>query len=456
MTTVGPVRGLCAGLLVLVLGLGSVRAEPLVLTPENLVKLTVVMLQQGKPEQALRFSSALVQRNPGDATALILKSRAERDLGFYAKSVATGRQAWTHADLPRERFGASMAVAQGMASNGQKFRAQFWLRRAAEEAPNESARAMAMRDFDYVRSRSRLSVQLDFSARPSSNVNGGSSEKVINFMGIPLTLSPDALALSGGKMQAAVTARYRLAESDRAKTDLRFGLVERRVWLSDASKLAAPMADSGDYAFSGYELGFDQAWKVARLGGEVTGSLSLGYNRYGGSSMSNYTRLDLGANKGFGGRISGQIGLSLERTNRLDDPKRSATVAGLSLAASKGLATGDRLSLSIGLRHSQSKADSIDHKALSAEVGWRKAAPVLNTKVSASLGVEARDYPVSPYTSGGRQDLSVNASISLSFDKLDYMGFAPVMTIEAEKTRSNVAINTSQSLGVGFSVKSSF
>lgn len=442
---------LCLGLTAPLAG-----AKPLVLTPQGMVQMAVTLLERGYPDQALRFANALLRQNPMDATALIVKARAERDLAQYPQSVATARLAWKSADLPRERYGAALAVAQGLASDGQKLRAQVWLRRAIEEAPNDNARTLAIRDLRYVRNRSRLTLRFDLSVRPSSNVNGGTYERMIDFLGIPLTISPDSRALSGGTAQAAITAQYRLAESANAKTDLRLGIVERQAWLSSSAKAAAPMADPGDYRFSGYEIGMDQAWKLPALKGEATASVTFGRNRYGGAPMSDYARLDLEMMRSFTSDLSGQAGISFERQHRVDSPERSATIIGASASVSRNLQSGDRLTFSLDLRDTNSDANSIDHRAMSADMNWSKADPIFGLGVSAELGVETRNYARAVLSSNGREDISISAQANLSLQKLDYMGFMPMFSLNAERTRSNIPLYRSQSLGVGLSIRSKF
>ncbi|MFT4151915.1 MAG: surface lipoprotein assembly modifier [Paracoccaceae bacterium] len=431
-----------------------VGAEPVRLTPDNMVQLTLLLLEHHRPAEALRFSQAMLDHDPQDVTALVLKSRAERDLGRYRAATATGRLAWRHAEGGGERYGAALAIAQGLSSDGQKFRAQFWLRRAMQEAPDPAARAAAERDFRYVRARSRLSLRFDLSVRPSSNVNGGSAADFIDFYGIPLTLSPDAKALSGVQGQASVTARWRTAESETAKTDLRFGWVEQQVALSGTARREAPMARGSDYAYAALELGVDQAWKLA--GGEATASATLGHNWYGGADMSDYARLDLGFSHGLGAGMAGNLGLSVERQDRLDVARRSATITELSAGAQKILPGRDQLRFQLTARDSRSDAAEIDHTALAADLGWSRAAPVLGAGLDLGLTAEARDYPRSLYDPDGREDMRLSARVSLTLDKIDYMGFVPVVSLQAQKVNSNVSIYRMNSVGIGVSVRSRF
>ncbi|MBK8440170.1 MAG: hypothetical protein IPL38_12040 [Rhodobacter sp.] len=131
-------------------------AEPMELDAENLLRLAILMIDQGRPGRALGMAEALLARDPEDSGVLALKSRAERDLGLNDAAVGSARGAWAAADNAGQRYDAAMAMAQGLASDGQKFRAQFWLRRAMQAAPDPAAKKVAERDFAYVRTRSRL------------------------------------------------------------------------------------------------------------------------------------------------------------------------------------------------------------------------------------------------------------------------------------------------------------
>lgn len=427
---------------------------PVELTPDQMLQLSLRMIGEGHPDQALRFSDALVRRNPNDVSALIVKSRAQRDLGDYPGATATARRAWRLSDTPREEFNAAMAVAQGLASDGSKFRAQFWLRRAIEVAPDARTAQAAQRDFTYVRARSRLSLRFDLSVRPSSNVNGGTSADTLDFYGIPLTISPDAKALSGGIAQGALTARWRTLESDTAKTDLRFGVLQQVAILSDKSRHEAPMAKGSDYDYASVELGVDQAFK--RWGGEVTATATLGHNWYGGTDMSNYGRVELGYSHGLGQGIVGSIGMNLERQDRQDMDRRSATIAGIEVGAQKRLANSDLIRLQLSGYNSQSEAAEIDHRSIGADLDWVRAKPVWGAGLSLGLSAEMRDYDHSPFDPDGRQDVRLGTQMSVALNGLDYMGFVPVVTLQAQKVQSNVPLYRSDTVGIGITIRSRF
>ncbi|MFZ1468760.1 MAG: surface lipoprotein assembly modifier [Paracoccaceae bacterium] len=453
-------RRLTAGVVALWFALGTApgaRAEVIQLDAENLYRLALVMIDSNRPEQALAYSSALVQRDPDDARALALKSWAERDLGLYTESVRSGRLAWAKSDTDAESFGAAMAVAQGLSSRGQKFLAQIWLRRAMAVAPDDASKRLAERDFAYVRTRSRLWLRFDASVQPSNNVNNGSSSSILWFYGLPLLLSGDAQALSGVEGNFGLTLKYRLAETEKAKTDLTFAMVQTAVVLSDKAQLQAPTAKGSDYAFSALEVGLEQSWRLAALrGGEMRAALTAGHSWYGGAPLADYLRVQASVTRPVSPRLSFNGRLLVERQNRLDSSRNSSDIWSLGLGMSAVTASRDRVDLGLSYRDTASESTEIDHERLRLDVDWTRRKPVLAAEMTLGVWAEMRDFSQSRYSADGRTDHGLGVDLSLAFETVDYMGFIPVVTLSASRTSSNISLFDSENLGVGFSIRSKF
>lgn len=445
--------------LALVLALAAVAlpapAETVALDPANALKTTLVLLETGRSEQALAFAEALLQRDPHSSRVLSLKSRALRNLGRYEAAEEAARLAWRHAGTGAERFDAAMVRAQALASGEAKFRAQFWLRRAIEDAPDDATRRMAERDFAYVRTRSRLSLRFDVSIQPSSNVNNGSSQDTLWFYGYPLSLSGDAQALSGTKGTFGVTLKYRLAETEHGKTDLRLGVMQTLVTLSGEAQAQAPEADGADYTFAAAEIGLERTWRPFK-GGEALVAGTLGHNSYGGAPMSDYARLDLGLSKTVTRRLSFKGSLSLEHQARQDYSLRSADVWTLGIGVVGRAANADRIALTLTFGDTRSDSVEVDHGRLRVQADWDHARPILGARLSLGVWAEARNYAQSRYSPDGREDASFGAELALAYQELDYMGFIPVMTLSGSNTDSNIGLYDTRSLGVGFSIRSKF
>ncbi len=432
-------------------------AEPMELDAENLLRLAILMIDQGRPREALGMAEALLARDPEDSGVLALKSRAERDLGLNDAAVGSARGAWTSADNAGQRYDAAMAMAQGLASDGQKFRAQFWLRRAMQAAPDPAAKKVAERDFAYVRTRSRLWLRFDASIRPSNNVNNGSSSDILWFYGLPLVLSGDAQALSGTEGTFGASLRYRLAETEVAKTDLTVSALGRRVALSGEAKAQAPGARGSDYAYTALEVGLDRTWRPAGLpGAEARATLTLGHDWYAGDPMSNYLRLETSLSKPVTPKLAFSGSLALERQDRLDSAIRSADIWTLGFGMTTLTGAKDRIGLGLSFRDTASDSPEIDHQRLRLDLDWTRREPVMGARLALGLWAEMKDYSLSRYSPDGRLDEGVGAELSLAFEKVDYMGFIPVVTLSGSRTRSNISLYDSQSLGVGFSIRSKF
>ena len=123
-------------------------------TPDQVRQAAAVALKQGRNAQAYSFSEALLQRDPQDRLALLIKSRSARSLGEFRDARLSARQAWKLAESDSQKYAASMVMAQALSSGGQKTLAKFWLRRAVQHAPNRHLERVAIRDFRYVRAAS--------------------------------------------------------------------------------------------------------------------------------------------------------------------------------------------------------------------------------------------------------------------------------------------------------------
>lgn len=448
-------RGLWLAL-VLTLGAGAAFGQPVALDADGMRRLAYRVMAAGEPAVALAYVDALLQRDAADAQALIIRSQALRALGRVDEARAAARAAWAAAETRPARFGAAMVTAQALSTAGRRTEAQLWLRRAAEVAPTDAAKALARRDFRYVRSRNPWTWRFDLAAAPSSNVNGGSSEKRMDFYGFEVELSGDAQALSGGDVTAGVSGTYALPARDGGRTDLSFAIQMREVWLSDAARALAPQARAGDYDYAVIELGAkrhfrpkDGPWRYA-LGA------TAGHNWYGGRDLSDFLRLQADVDRAIGERTGVQASLSGERQWRLDNPQRSADVTSLALGGVHVLDNSDRLSVAVTGRATRSDSAEIWSDALSFRLGWQKAAPLAGVSLGAGVSVGTRNYPRSRYTTGARKDHSLGVDVTAGFDNIDYMGFSPTLDLRATRTKSNVALFESRNLSVTMGIRSSF
>ncbi len=450
-----------AGLLTVVLALPA-QAKPMQLGVDAMRQLAFQTVEAGYAQDGLQMTDALLARDPKDATALIIRSQALRSLGRMPEAQQTARAAWTAATTDKSRFGAAMAMAQALSSAGRRTAAQVWLRRAAEYAPSERALAMAKRDFGYVKSRNPWTLDITGQASPASNVNNGSRRDYMTVSGLPFEfeIAPESQALSGFEFGLGVAASYRFTpQAEQHETVARFGFSGQAVALSASAKAAAPLAKASDYSYLALEAGLshrrplgDSGTNTLRLSG------TLGHNWYGGADLSDYLRLSMGLDHSLSDRAALSFGLSADMTARADSAKQSSDR--LALSVGYAVATGpehqDRLSLQFEAGQTASASDEVRARQATVSVDWRKGAPVAGIGLAAGLELSQQVFAQSHYVIGGREDLTLQANLSMTFEKIDYMGFSPVLNLQASRNQSNSALHDRDNIGISVGIKSAF
>ena len=442
-------------LMALLMGTAPAQAETRELRADEMRQLASHNLSLKRPDLALPLAQALVRADPADFGAQLLMSYAARDLARYDEAEAAGKAAWKLASAPGQKHAAALAVAQAQASDNRRTPAQFWLRRAAQEAPTPAARARAIRDFNYVRARNPWSVHLNFGLAPSSNVNGGTNADTIWLYGLPFTLSGDAQALSGLAASASVTVERRISESRNHLTRLGMNVAGRTYRLSGEAKRLAPGARGSDYAFWAVEAYLSHRWRDQWLPGEWDARLTAGHNEYGGASLSNYLRADAGRIFDLGPDRALRLALSAEKQWRLDNDTNSAEIA---LASAEYRFRAGQGVTSLGLHGGavRSEAVTVDHDRLGFSIGYRPLRPVLGAWLSFEAGYEQRRYGQGPFDSTGRTDDRITAGVSALLRQQSYMGFAPEIGVNYLRNRSSSVLNDSRDLGVSLRIRSTF
>lgn len=434
-------------------------AKPASLTPAQMRIFGETALLKGYAGQALEIATALLKRDPQDASALVIQAQALRMLGQLPQSEASARAAWKAAEQSSTlRYAAATAVAQSLALQDKRARAQLWLRRAADVAPNAAMRNQAMEDFEFVRQQNPLNLRLNFLFRPSDNVNGGARDSSFVFRGIPFVLSGDALALSGANWGAGLTGRYRLSASPVGETALTFDLNHQGVVLSDKARQQAPTAKNGNYTLDHAEIGFEKligADPAPGLAGQWRVATTVGKTIYGGKPLSN----DYGASLGFDRRFK-KLSLSFEASLNTHDRQDNNISSSFDRAVGGNLSfrskSGDLWRFSVTYQDVASNNINIDHTETNLTLGWQAAKPLAGIGIGATIGLKTADFGASPYTANGRQDRAIRAGFTAELTNLDYMGFMPVFGVDYSRSNSNLALYDTSALGVNFSIKSQF
>ncbi|MCT8161054.1 surface lipoprotein assembly modifier [Pseudoruegeria sp. SHC-113] len=432
-----------------------VSAQTLRVDAEDGPRAAFTLLFNGYPQAAAELSRALIQRDPGDLEAHLALSRAERVLGNFDRATEAGKAAWALAETGEERFAAALVTAQALSSDGKRTRAMLWLRRAAQEAPDEARKAQAMRDFRYVRGRNPFATKLSFTSRPSSNINNGSKSDTLIIDGLPFVISGDARALSGLEVVLGGSTAYtkRVSENRLLRFGVRFET--RHYALSSDAQKQAPDQSASDFSYSEIEftLGATQL-RDPRLG--ITDlSLDAGRAWYGGSPLANFFRGTVEHRQRLGQSVTGTYSVSLTRQLRLDSSTQDSTDIFALGTWAMTQASGGVLGWSLGARDMHSDSAAIAHNALLAGISYQPEAEIFGTRSVIALDLERRDYD-KPLFGTMREDTKTRLGVTFFLNGMEYYGFAPTLNMSYTRTKSNISLYDTEEIGVNLGLRSTF
>lgn len=418
-------------------------------------KLAVVLVQAGQAEAAREVARVLLQRDPEDVTALIVLARAERDLGAFDTAQAAGRRAYRLSAPGVERFTAAMTTAQALSSDGRRTRAQLWLRRAAEAAPDEARRRAAMRDFAYVRSRNPLTLHFGFGLAPSSNVNGGPTTNTLVIGGLEF-VDPEAVPLSGLVATLDLGAGY--VVDIRPGQTLTFGLRGRiqQIALTDDARDSVPDVEGSDFAKD--SLSAQVGWALTPPDGRSRTMVDLDVGREwsGRDPLADRVALSLRHEQVLSPRDKLGFTLTGDHTTRLDSELRSSDGLQAGIDWTHVLPSRDRAGVSLTLGRVMSDAASVAHRSADLRISYVRGEPVLGMALSGYLQVGRREDERPLYTADPREDTSLELGVTATMLKLDYLGFAPEVGLVRSRTWSSVNLNDTSETQIRLGIRSSF
>lgn len=435
-----------------------IAAETISLNKKQMVNAAANAVISGNAAQGYALTTALLRRDPNDAEALIIRARAARDMGRLSEAKTLARRAWQLADTSSERFGASMVMAQALSTSNSKTRAQLWLRRAAQNAPNDDMKRIAIRDFRYVRRTNPWATELSFAISPNSNINNGSARSSTRLFDLPFEfqLSGAARALSGLEYSGGIATRYRISENARNQNDLLFRLDHRTYTMTPEAKRLAPNTEGKDFAFSAASLsyirrGFSSAETKLPHQIEVT----AGRTWYAQQPFMEYARLGFTQNfvVGQGQMLFAGATRELQRSlSTRQDVDSWGLKGGLRLA----LANNDQMTVSVSSKKSNSRDPSLDFTQLTLGARYAFAQQLAGISIDMGASISHKNHELSRYSRFGRSDQTVSVDITGVFNQLEYLGFSPSVTLSTQKTQSTIGLFESQGFGIRVGVQSAF
>ncbi|MEB8386194.1 surface lipoprotein assembly modifier [Rhodobacteraceae bacterium KMM 6894] len=451
--------------LVFALGLGMVcipahpsrsEAASINLDRDQSILLGRELLADNKTDIALALARALIARDPQDPDALVLMAAALQQSGKHKEARKSARDAFTASTTEHQKYESAMLVGRSDFHGRAYMRSQYWLRRAAQAAPDPQARQAAERNFRYVKRVNPLRLRFSAGVKSSSNVNGGTSADTINLFGLPFQINQGSRALSGTEYALDFDLRYRLAQTKKGETALTAEMESRTYSLSSDSRRKAPNARASDYSFQRMEVGLARRFTPGSGKGVYEIAGAVGRIWYGGKTTSDYTSLSLSHGFQLFPATGARLSFSVDRQIRHNSAARAAYVYELEGQVAHEFSNKDRMIFLGSLKQTDADVSYIRNTALSADLIYSMAKPVFGVRFSPTVGLEQRRYPDDIYQNTSRRDLTKRLGIAASFDNVEYLGFSPTLHVEFSDTESNVSIHERQSLDVFLKINSRF
>lgn len=445
------------------------------LTLNEARQAAVHLLLDGQAGAAFQLAEGLLQANPNDRDALIVKSAAARALGDPSLARRVGVQAFRVSQDGPEKYQAARLIAQAATAEERYTWAQYWLRIARQHAPNDAEAEAVARDYQVLRQLNPWSSNISFGLAPSGNINGGSQGTTgylegnvdpgfaafLASFGIydPETglrlLGDNERALSGYEANFGIGSQYRLSQTESSATFLSGQLNINRYWLSDEAREQSPTSENSDFDRDSISIGLSHIRVLAD--GQRPATFSLGYGRdwYGGAPNSRYITASFSQPYLLSERDLLTFGLNTSVSASFNDdiPIRSY---GVSTRLLHILENGDRIGGSIRL--TKNVSEILDSNSNAAELGasYSFANPIYGLGVQLNATVTLTDIGETRFAPFDREDLTFRAGADVSIPAAEIFGFQPVLEFTAEQNRSTVDQFDRTAFGVGLNFQSSF
>lgn len=425
------------------------------------------LLLAGQPDAARQIAQALLLGNPDDTQALILLAQSQLQLGNSEGARQAARRAWRSAKTQRERFSAAFTMADVLAAQESYSRSQLWLRRAIHSAPGQQSEIVATDAFRRVRQANPLAVEVSFGLNPSSNVNSGNSNETISFAflqgpfaELQFAVPPGERPLSGLEISLQTDLRYRIAESEKSRTSLEFGIYGRTYVMSESARKSAPEVTGESLSYGQVSMGILHQWQPVDSKSLYSASLTYSHDWAAGSPY----RYELDGTIGTQFTLENDAALTVSGGVRYSHNFASETeVITYSLRGgwSRELANDDTVGVIGQMAKATAQATDLAYEeatlGVSYDFGELSANNVsLGLDLMTSYTEKHRVYETSAFDPAGREDRISSLRFDVGFDNVDFYGFQPVVTFQARRTASSVDRFDTEGGQIGVNLRSSF
>ncbi len=387
---------------------------------------------------AVKISRQILTKSPDDFLAHYLEAFSLSEMGAHKTAVAAAKRAFRFAKTDNDRLLAARVAASTLFKGGHYTRAEWWLRRAANNTATPQEARVVSREFQAIRQKNPLALRLGFSIAPSNNINGGTEARAFSLGEFDFIFGEDSRSLSGIEYSGDIEVSYRLSESAKQITHAGLYLFGRTYSLSSASQDAAPDLSGGDYALGLAEVSLSHKRRIFDGLGPTGISAHFGQVWYGGDPLWRYGKLALSQSFPIGQSTEVTLQGSVEKQIGLDIAHPDTRVLNIRGTYARRLDNMDTLRFSLNSRRNDAAFETNTFTDHSATIGYDLAKPVLGSRLSVSLGLGLKTYDEFSLSLNGRKDRYISLEATAVMERVSYFGFSPSWTLSATRTESNV------------------
>lgn len=344
-------------------------------------------------------------------------------------------------------------LASDILARQEKFtRAQFWLRRADQVAPDDQRRDFAVQSYRQLARRNPLRVQLSFSVRPSDNINNGTNpDAVADFGGLPLSGTEP---LEGFEAAFGMALSYRLSEDERQRTAAILQFYGRKVFISQSELNKITDGDESDYDYASLFVGLQHSRLIFDDLGPTHGTFRIGSSYFERSLFANTYEFSLAQDIKLSESNRLRFGLVRKDEHRIESDAASSLTHSVSVDYFQRNEGGNSWSLGLKLEDIDAISGGVNGRQLEASLRYAWSQEFWGMRPDILLRGRFRDYP--DFQIEPRMDRSIYATLGLTLVDLNYFGFQPRLEATFAKSNSNIDIFDSDALGIGFNLVSRF
>lgn len=400
------------------------------------------ILAQAKPDVELRHS--LVVEAPSGGISLA----DQYDIAVKDFKSAQGLDA---------HYSAARQAAAVRYTQGKLIAAQWWLRRAANYAPNRAAADLNRSDFQTIREQTGIRSSFEFNISPSSNINNGVRDRVIdigdNFI---LVFPTSSLALSGIEYSAQADIEFKLSQGPRHQTAFDISLYGKTYSLSDDAKRLAPFAKGSDYAEKSAIVGLTHAVLLKPNWGISEARISAGEIYSDRDEIRWFKRLDLSQSIPFGNGQQASATAYVEQQHPLRFGEPEATLWGLRTNYQHVFASNNAVGLSLETQVLDADVPTSTYRYSEVRLTYGLAKPILTLGLAFHAALSFKTYDEFSISLNGRRDRRTELGVTAVFNQVSFFGFSPSISAIAHDTKSNVGLYQTRGTSIKFGFRSRF